>query len=225
MQPRREQREEKSQPEEAPAAGAHPGESPRRGARLPALAARAPPVTPGRSRARWRRGAGPGRQRPPRPRAAGAGDRLRRGARSRARPGSGRAGRSPVSRPVRERRAVRSVVLKKDGVDCAPGRWSRARPPGTEGRGSGWGQRAGNGGCVAAPSNGPFSSPVSLRLSLWARGEGLLCSRLLCQGPSPAHFGHLGDRGSLTCAGLRRTSALGTRQPGPDFGGIDRAAA
>lgn len=114
----------------------------------------------------------------------------RRGARSRARPGSGRAGRSPVSRPVREQRAVRSVVLKKDGVDCAPGRWSRARPPGTEGRGSGWGQRAGDGGCVAAPSNGPFSSPVSLRVSLWARGEGLLCSRLLCQTPSPAHFGH-----------------------------------
>lgn len=37
---------------------------------------------------------------------------------------------------------MRSVVLlKKDSVDCALERWSRAPQPETEGRGSGWGQR------------------------------------------------------------------------------------
>lgn len=198
-------------PGSAPSRRVPPRERERRRAK-PGRRARAPAASP------------PARSRGRRLPAAGAGARGERRGHAPGPARRWRAGRSPVSRPVRERRAVRSVVLKKDGVDCAPGRWSRARPRGTQGRGGGWGQRAGDGGSVAAPSNGPFP-PQFPSGCLWARGGGLLCSRLLCRAPSPAHFGHLGDRGPLTCAGLRRTSALGTRQPGPDFGGIDRAAA
>lgn len=93
-----------------------------------------------------------------------------------------------AGRGVGGRGAVRSVVLlEKHRVDCAPG-GGAARPPGTEGRGGGWGQRRRGWLCSRARARTSFPPPFPSGC-LWAWGGGLLCGRSLCQPfPPPSTF-------------------------------------
>lgn len=122
--------------------------------------------------------------------------------------------------------ARRVVLLKKDRVDCALGRWSRARLRGMAGRGGAVGgdsRRCGWGWLCSFVVKRTYLFPNFPRDD-FGPGAGGSFAAVPFACPPGAHFGHLGARGSLAHLGRLGMSAPAKPAPGPDFGDTDWSA-